>query len=150
MIGVALLAAAAVAAPAFHPLIGTWEAACELAGAPATCRMMWAPGLHPLQLTLSYEVRGRPEGERLFAGRGVYRLQSDSVEGVWSDSQNALHSITGVLTADALTTSWGSAATEQGRSEYRLEGPHMLNVTDRVLTKDGWRTFMQVRYQRVD
>ena len=48
-----------------------------------------------------------------------------------------------------LTTQWGDAATEQGRTTYRREASGALEVTDEVLRRDGqWHVFASHRMTR--
>jgi hypothetical protein len=57
--------------------------------------------------------------------------------------------LSGVQSADALTSEWGDGTTARGRTEYRLTAPDALVVTDWIRTASGdWRQFGKVEYRR--
>ena len=57
-------------------------------------------------------------------------------------TSRATRPLTGTVAGSSLTTQWGEAATEEGRTTYRLDPDGDLSVTDEVLGRNGqWRVF---------
>lgn len=131
-------------------LIGTWTADCDAWGTAARCHVDWSEGLHGEHMTISYTIDTAATDDPIFAGEGVYRMLESGLDGYWSDSGGAVHPLNATWSEDALTTHWGIAGGEQGRSEYRLDAAGTMTVTDWSLTEEGWQQFMQVQYQRQD
>jgi hypothetical protein len=131
-------------------LRGHWSAPCDAWGTPAQCDLIWGAGLHPNHLTVKYTISSENDSSMIFSGQGVYRINELGLDGYWSASNGAIHPLKASWKSEGLTTHWGQSSTEQGRSTYQLVGENELLVTDSVLTKDGWREFMQVQYQRVE
>ncbi len=129
-------------------LIGTWTADCDAWGTEAKCRVDWSSGLHKEQITIAYTIDPAAGGAAIFAGDGVYRKLESGLDGYWSDSGGAIHPLNATWSDSTLTTHWGKAGGEQGRSEYRLDASGTMTVTDWSLTDQGWQQFMQVEYQR--
>ena len=132
-------------------LIGLWGADCDAWGTPARCTLRWREGLHGSQLTVEYSIVSKAEGQVLFAGHGVYKRVLDSrLRGYWADSGGAVFPLTANWADLALTTHWGKAGSEQGRTRYRLSTSATLEVVDWSLREDGWQEFMRVSYDRIE
>ncbi len=132
-------------------LIGLWRADCNAWGTPARCTLRWAEGLHGSQLTVDYTIVSVADDRVLFAGQGVYKRVLDSrLRGYWVDSGGALFPLAASWGNLALTTHWGTAGMEQGRTRYRLSAPATLEVVDWSLRESGWQEFMRVEYDRIE
>lgn len=126
---------------------GEWSTECNAWGNDAKCYSSWFPS--PIGGDLSvqkYEVRSLKDDSVLFAGRGVYKLSGELVEGHWEDSQGSLHPLSGSWRDGILTVYWGEPAATMGRSRYSFQ-ERKLNVEDWSLTEKGWHSFMKVEYQ---
>lgn len=128
-------------------LKGTWTADCQTFAPGARCSLQWTDGLHKNLLQVVYQVR-KADGSRLFAGEGVYRRNDDAFAGFWSDTNGALHPLKAAFADGALTTYWGLAETEEGRTRYMLNADGSLSVTDWVKKDGNWRQFMHADYKR--
>jgi len=148
----ALTVSMLLAAPAYgldkHDLLGQWEASCEFFGSPANCAQTWRPGLHDDLLVMEYRVLAPDDGRQVFAGNLFLKQLDDHLGGYWVDSIGSMHDVHALWNESALESHWGSPATEQGRSRYRLSERGELQVTDWVLTDDGWREFLSAVYRR--
>jgi hypothetical protein len=131
-------------------LFGIWAAPCDAWGTPAECRLEWRRGLHADQLKVDYSITAKDGGKSIFSGTGIYGAGTENLEGYWSDSSGAIRPLYARWQEGVLTTHWGTAATEQGRTEYKLEKDGELHVTDWVLKPSGWHQFMRVEYQSVE
>ena len=150
-----LIAATAVNGDARTPptghlaLLGSWSADCDAWGTPARCTLVWSQGLHASQLTVDYRIDARADGAAIFSGGGVYRtLAGGALDGYWYDSGGAIHPLAAAWGENTLTTHWGVAGSEQGRTRYRITDDGRLEVTDWSLGESEWRQFMQVTYDR--
>lgn len=92
--------------------------------------------------------RGR--AAETFEGVGYYRLQSGpSVLGFWADNGGDLHPITAEISPQAVVSHSGKAGGKQGRTEYRLLEDGSVQVTDWLLTAEGWKLFNKTGFTRV-
>ena len=125
---------------------GNWSAECDAWGTPARCNSVWSPGL-ALGKTLvqSYQIKAIADESVLFAGRGVYRIIGERVDGFWEDSQGSIHPVSGTWEDGTLDVIWGELGSDAGRSQYSFRDG-ALSVQDWALTKDGWVRFMAVDY----
>lgn len=134
-----------------YRLLGSWSADCSAWGTPARCTLAWSEGLHPSQIIIQYAIAAQSDGAAIFSGKGVYRVLSDNAfDGYWHDSGGAIHPLAASWDKGALTTYWGIAGSEQGRTRYRITDADQLEVTDWSLGESAWRQFMQVTYDRDD
>ncbi|MEM6901361.1 MAG: hypothetical protein AAF583_16530 [Pseudomonadota bacterium] len=131
-----------------NQLVGDWIADCDAWGVPASCQISWSEGVHDAHLTISYSIANRDTAETIFRGNGVYRLRNDDLDGYWSDSGGAIHPLRASWADAALTTHWGRAGGDQGRTVYQLTDDGRLNVVDWSLQDEGWTEFMSVTYER--
>jgi hypothetical protein len=132
--------------PFLARLIGSWSGEGTVLNRPAKIQMEWAWALERqfIRLTFSNEMGAAPKLQ-MFEGHAYYRAIGDGrYRGTWFDSSGAVRPIEARLDGDALVAEWGTAATEVGETTYRLKGPTVLEVVDRVRQKDGtWRVFGQ-------
>ena len=142
---------------ASNPLsfIGHWASTCEFFGATAQCELEWRAGLHPSLVEMQFTVLDSPasignetEAGLMFKGRSVLKQEEGAFRGFWQASNGDIHPLFARLESGTLTSYWGEAATELGRSEYQLLEDGSLQVKDWVLTDEGWQLFMEVEYQR--
>ncbi|MFN3212934.1 MAG: hypothetical protein ACE37M_07510 [Henriciella sp.] len=127
--------------------LGSWSAACDGFGIPATCTSDWQPGQHASHVVQTYAVVRASDGAKIFSGRGLYRLQDGKVDGIWEDSRGAILDLAGRFEDGQLSVIWGDASDEIGRSVYTFSEGEM-QARDAVLTETGWREFMAIDYRR--
>jgi hypothetical protein len=128
-------------------LKGTWTADCKAFAPGARCSLQWTDGLHKNLLRVVYQVRNAA-GNQLFAGEGVYQRSDDIFAGFWNDTNGSLHPLQATYTDGGLTTYWGRAETEEGKTRYALNAEGGLSVTDWVKKNGSWHQFMHADYQR--
>ncbi|MEH8018630.1 hypothetical protein MN202_15410 [Rheinheimera muenzenbergensis] len=109
--------------------------------------LQWTDGRHKNLLRVVYEV-SKADGSQLFAGEGLYRRTDDGFAGYWSDTNGSLHPLQATYADGVLTTYWGRAETEQGKTRYALNADGGLSVTDWVKKNGTWQQFMHADYQR--
>ncbi|HSD68586.1 MAG TPA: hypothetical protein VLB07_03485 [Woeseiaceae bacterium] len=146
-------------AGAQHPLDylhGTWEGSGATSGMASSVRFTWGPALGGRFTTLHIHNRmtGEDGREYLFEGAGYYQQSaepdSDTLTGVWVDSQGDILSLRATLDDRTLIAHWGIEGTKQGRSEYRLLPDGTLEAVDSIRTDSGeWREFGRARLARV-
>ena len=126
-------------------LEGTWIGDGKMMGNAARLEMKWEWVLNGkfLRLSLKNDSKTAAGERQVFEGHAYYEAKSDGgVSGTWFDSRGVSFPVKGSFAADALTVEWGTPATEQGKSVYRLVDAGTLEVTDSVQLKDGtWRQF---------
>lgn len=145
----ATVSAAEIKGAIFEKLAGDWSSQGKAFGAEAVSTMTWEPALSGRFYRLDYRIEmTREDGVQTFEGVGYYRALEESVSGYWADSTGDLHPITAKVTEDALTSHWGRAGGKQGRTEYRFLGDSTVEVTDWLLTAEGWRQFNKGIFQR--
>lgn len=143
-------AAVAVAeAPTLAAFHGSWEGEGAAFGQPARATLAIGPA-DGGGMALAYRlvVEGAPA--IAYSADADYRIDAKGrVRGRWSDSRGQTRPIAGILTSEGLSTHWGSADVEIGRSTYVLHADNGLTVTDSVLQDDGsWRVFATLRYRK--
>lgn len=135
----------------FAKLAGGWRGMGILSGMSADMRMNWEPVLDGQfqRLTLDNRMSGEDGKSWHFKAQAFYRIGKDGgITGTWFDSRGISQPLTGAIESDTLLISWGTEATESGRSSYRLSSGS-LDVVDEVLTKDGeWRIFGRTKLTR--
>lgn len=137
-----LLAAPAVAQPPAAPVLaepvaalgwlaGSWRGPGTMFGNPSEATLSVRPTLGGRFLEFSY--RAGP-----FEGRAFYRQAGDGAwQANWFDNRGVTFPIAGRVEGRTLTSDWGSAATEQGRTVYRLAEDGRLHLSDSVRRPDG-------------
>jgi hypothetical protein len=139
-------------APAPDPLLqrlaGGWEGSGTVLNSAAQVRLTWewTLGGRFLRLTFLNQM-----GSRRFEGHAYYRALGDGrYRGTWFDNSGMIRPIEAKGEGDALVAAWGTPETERGETTYRLMPDGVMEITDRVLAKDGqWRPFGQVRATRI-
>jgi hypothetical protein len=131
-------------------LHGEWAGTGTVQGAPSEATLVVSPALEGRFVELRYGFTTQGERRFRFEGRGFYRAEASGWRGQWFDSTGATRPLSGTVAGATLTTEWGEAATERGRTTYRLEPPNALEVTDEVLRGDGrWHVFARHRMTRI-
>jgi hypothetical protein len=137
-----------VAAPAFasdgpsalHWLEGRWRGTGTMFGQASEAMLEVRPALNGRFMEFSYRA-GR------FEGRAFYRPAEDGRwQATWFDNRGITFPIQAVLADQTLTSDWGSAETERGRTIYRLLPDGRLEVTDSA----GGRVFASHLLSRAD
>lgn len=146
-------AQAPVETPSLVWIHGEWAGAGMMFGRPSEVTISAEPALEGQATAMVYKARvpateGKPEIR--FEGRAIFRTgKGGKVAGRWSDSAGNFHAIGGWSEPRALTTHWGDAATEIGRSTYRLGDDGSLKIADYSLRPDGsWREFASATYRK--
>lgn len=111
-------------------LQGDWSGTGTMFGRPSEARLEIRPALGGRFLELSYRASG-------FEGRAFYRPGGDNRwAATWFDNRGTTFPIEAVAGERLLTANWGSAATEQGRTVYRLLPDGRLEVVDTAGGRD--------------
>lgn len=138
-----------VAAPnetaSLKSLEGSWAGDGNFMGNAARLELKyeWVLNGKFLRLSLKSDSRTAAGAQQIFEGHVYYEAKSDgSTSGTWFDSRGVSFPVKGTFAGDTLTILWGSPATEQGKSVYRLVDAGTLEVTDFAQLKDGtWKQF---------
>ena len=133
--------------PLLQRLAGAWEGSGTVLNTAANVRLTWEWTLDGRFLRLTFQNQ---MGPRRFEGHAYYRALGDGrYRGTWFDNSGMIRPIEARQDGDALIAAWGTPDTERGETTYRLMPDGALEITDRVLAKDGqWRPFGQVRATR--
>ena len=130
---------------------GRCQGTGEVSGMDATLALTFAPALEGKAHRLSFSNRMRAADGRewSFAAEAIYLCHgAPPCRGHWYDTRGMVLPLAATPQADALAVEWGDAATERGRTTYRLE-TDTLHITDEVLGKDGqWKVFGRSRLRR--
>jgi hypothetical protein len=150
-----LLRPVAQAAPVPDALLGEWRGTGTVTGRASAVSMRWTRETGGAFLHLQFRndmAASATRGAEVFEGRGYYRTTAGptSGSGVWLDSRGMIFPVSFTLSADTLTSDWGSEATaERGRTTYRLVDRDTLEVVDFVRTAGGeYREFGRTRLTR--
>ena len=138
--------------PVIPEFIGAWEGQGDLFGSEATFSMKWewVLGQQFVRLTFENRMQGPDGVERTLQAQAFYRPVGEGrLEGTWFDSRGMVLPLVGSTEPTTLTTLWGTPATEQGRTVYRLLDEGLIEVEDFVLKGDQWHKFGQAIYRRV-
>jgi hypothetical protein len=152
-LAISSIAPAGEARPSLAWMHGEWTGTGIFSGRPASFALSFAPALEGKATALAYTVvapesEGRPEVR--FDGRAIWHLDARGrVNGRWDDSAGNSHPVGGRVAADRMTTVWGEATTEIGRSTYFRNADGTLAVSDSVRRADGsWSVFASASYRR--
>lgn len=114
-------------------LTGRWAGAGSSFGAAGEASLEIAPALGGAFVELRY-IATKPVP---FKGRAFYKEGSaGDWEGRWFDSRGVTWPIRATLSGTTLTSDWGTADTERGRTVYRRLEDGRLEVVDMVLQQD--------------
>jgi hypothetical protein len=141
--------------PVLTQLLGEWRGTGVVTGRASEVTMTWSRDVGDAFVHLRFrnamaEGGGRPA--QVFEGRGYYRSASATAmggAGTWIDSRGFIFPVAFTISADALTSEWGTASTERGRTVYRLTPTGTLEVIDFVRLPDGqYREFGRTELKR--
>ncbi len=125
-------------------LEGHWEGTGVILGQPSRVQMDWAPALANrfARLTFVSHIGAAPKTQR-FEGHAYYQTAGPGrYLATWFDSSGQVRPIAATSAGGTLVAAWGTPATEEGETTYRLISPDRLEVIDRVKGKEGtWREF---------
>jgi len=143
-----VLAAPAAAQSGTAPLewlAGNWRGSGTMFGNASEATLDAAPVLGGRFLELRY--RAGP-----FEGRAFYRPAQDGRwQATWFDNRGISFGIDAALVGQTLTSDWGTAEIERGRTVYRLLDDGRLEVVDTVMTRDGQsREFARHTFSRTN
>lgn len=141
--------------PAMAGLLGDWRGTGVVTGRASEMTMTWSRDVGDAFVHLRFRNAMAQDGGRpaqVFEARGYYRAASAIAvdgKGTWVDSRGVIFPIAFTLTADTLTSDWGDASTERGRTVYRLTPSGTLEVIDFVRLPDGqYREFGRSELRR--
>ena len=132
--------------------IGSWEGQGELFGSKASFSMKWewVLGQQFVHLTFENGMQGPDGTDRVLQAVAFYKpIGEGRLEGTWFDSRGTVQPLQVSTELTALTTLWGTPATEQGRTVYRLLDNGKIEVEDFVLKGDQWHKFGHATYRRL-
>jgi len=137
--------AAAQGGGALDWLAGSWRGAGTMMGNASEATLSVRPALGGRFLEFSY--RAGP-----FEGRAFYSPASEGRwQARWFDNRGITFPIAATVAGRQLTSEWGDASTERGRTLYRLADDGRLHLTDSVLRPDGqYRDFASHVLARAD
>jgi hypothetical protein len=143
---------AATPAPSVEFMTGEWAGAGTIFGRASRVGLTVKRALGGKAVTLNYRVEAAAQGAQAafsFAGHAIYRIASKGRwEGRWLDSGGAFRDLSAEIAPGRMNVTWGSAATEIGRTSYALEDG-VLILTDQVLRASGqFETFATARLTR--
>ena len=136
LLALAPVAAIAQTAGAPHPTVltwlsGQWRGTGTMLGRASEATLSVSPVLDGNFLEFSYRAGS-------FEGRAFYRpAPNGNWQAHWFDNRGISFRIVARAEAQTLTSEWGDAATERGRTVYRLADDGRLHVTDSVRRPDG-------------
>lgn len=133
-------------------LIGAWHGEGKLFGADAVFSMTWERvlGGQFIRLTFENKLQRPNEAARVLQAQAFYKSAGvDRLEGTWFDSRGMVLPLEGSVAPASLTTLWGTPATEQGRTVYRVVDEERVEVEDYVLKEGQWHEFGRATYRRV-
>jgi hypothetical protein len=140
--------------PVVTALMGDWRGSGTVNGQGSSITMTWERAVSGAFVRLRFRNEMAPGNGRpamVFEGHGYYQIaRPDGGVGTWMDSRGLMLPVEVALEARTLTSDWGSATTERGRTVYRLVEADLLEVTDFVRGRDGeYREFGRSRLRRV-
>lgn len=119
---------------------GRWRGQGTVTGRSSDVEMTWEPALQRAFVHLMFRnAMTAADGSRtIFEARGYYRREAAGAStGVWVDSRGLVLPLQTSASPDTLTSDWGGADTERGRTTYRLVDAATLEVVDAVYGGDG-------------
>ncbi len=112
-------------------LEGRWQGSGTMFGNASEAVLDVRPALGGRWLELSWRA-GRFEGRAFYRADGEGRWRA-----TWFDNRGISFGIEAALADRTLTSDWGSAETERGRTVYSLRDDGRLEVVDSVMTPGG-------------
>ncbi|WP_417619778.1 hypothetical protein [Parasphingorhabdus sp.] len=133
----------------FDLVTGSWTASGNSFGPDVKSEMIWSKTLDGQFYKIDYRIIIDAASDKTFTGIGHYRAtESNTTVGYWADNSGDLHPLSVTIGKDAIVSIWGVAGGKQGRTEYRLLNEGRVQVTDWLLTRDGWRQFNHASFAR--
>ena len=131
---------------------GTWVSNGNAFGSPAQSTMSWTRALNDKFYQLEYQIAMHPAtGEQQdFEGVAMYRGDDEGYDAFWADTSGDFLPVSAKRDGDALISHWGKVGDKQGRTRYELVSSDKIQVTDWILTPDGWRRFNNNLFVRAD
>ena len=135
--------------PIFGRLTGEWTGEGTLMGRTAQFTMTWKHqrGFAVLEFANAF-VNSDQQTTPVLNAVALYRSSPANPEAVWLDSRNQRVEIRWEALDSTLVSHW-TAATEAGRTTYRVLSIDHVEVVDEVLSGDAWRIFGTAEYRRV-
>jgi hypothetical protein len=128
-------AAAPAAATGLEWLHGSWHGQGRRSGESLAATLDVQPALGGAFIELRYR-----SGD--FEGRALYRRDGERWRAHWFDNRGLSFPIDARVSGRSMTSDWGSAESERGRTVYSLRDDGRLEVADSVRLGDGsYRTF---------
>lgn len=116
-------------------LIGEWRGSGTMFGRPSEATLSVRPALGGRFIEFSYRAGG-------FEGRAFYGpTPGGGWRAQWFDNRGMSFPIEAREIERSLTSDWGSAETEQGRTVYLLQPDGRLSITDSVRRDGAYRDF---------
>jgi hypothetical protein len=141
--------------PVLQSLLGEWRGSGTVTGRASEISMSWSRQVGAAFVQLRFRNQMAAGGSRpaeVFEAHGYYRAASAAApdgDGTWIDSRGFILPVVMALEPDALTSDWGSASTERGRTVYRLTPAGTMDVIDSVRLPDGsYREFGRSELRR--
>ncbi len=139
------LAAGGARADAWDALYGRWSGTGEVNGMAAAMELEFRKTLDGQGRHLSFANRmtAKDGQEWMFRAEALYLCDAaGACRGHWYDSRGMVLPLVVASHDDRVVVDWGDAATERGRTTYRVTADRRLEVMDEVLAKDGsWKVF---------
>ena len=134
------------------PFVGSWKGSGQLFGFDAQFEMSWERVLNDKFVLLTFRnsfIDGSGK-ERTLKARAFYKSTGEgTLQGTWFDSRGKIIPLESVIDDSTLTTLWGTAETELGRTIYRVVSDDEVEVND-YISKDGeWQKFGHASYHRL-
>lgn len=132
---------------------GSWSGSGQLFGAEARFEMKWEMALNNqfVQLTFKNSFKDSGGRERTLKAQAFYKSMGEGrYRGTWFDSRGMVLPLESTFEDSVLTTLWGSAESENGRTVYSIHADDTIEVDD-YINKDGeWQKFGHAVYHRID
>ena len=147
LLSFALLVFQAGADPLLARFTGAWTGTGTVLNQPSQVSLIWTWELDGQFLRLTFKNK-MPKAT--FEGHAYYRPSGGGrYRGMWFDNAGMVRPIEGSGDGAALVSKWGTPASEEGETTYRLLSDSEMEIVDRVKSRDGtWREFGRSRVRR--
>ena len=134
------------------PLMGAWKGSGKFSGRDSNVEMKWESVLGGRFVRLSYRNTWKTAQDKTLTieGHAYYQsLNNGEYRANWFDSYGKARPIEAKFENGALSATWGTPATELGKTVYKLVTPDQVEIIDTVQLKDGsWREFHRALLRR--
>ena len=137
----------------FEQFLGSWNGVGQLFGAEAQFEMNWQRVLEHqfVRLTFSNNFKDSGGRERILKAQAFYKSTGEGrFRGTWFDSRGMILPLESTFEDSVLTTLWGAAENEEGRTVYRLQPNDRIEVDDYIRKEGKWQKFGHAIYHRAD